>query len=47
MFLPVLMLPLVGAQQAATVGSALASVAIYVLMALVLIVRPAGLYGRV
>ncbi|MGS4944930.1 branched-chain amino acid ABC transporter permease [Meridianimarinicoccus sp. RP-17] len=45
-FMPILMQPLVGQQQAATVGSALASVAIYVLMALVLLVRPAGLYGR-
>ena len=45
-FLPLAMQPIVGAQQAATVGAALASMAIYVLMALVLLVRPAGLFGR-
>jgi branched-chain amino acid transport system permease protein len=45
-FMPLLVEPVVGQTQAATVGSALASVAIYVLMALVLLVRPAGLYGR-
>ncbi len=45
-FLPLAMQSIVGAQQAATVGAALASMAIYVLMALVLLVRPAGLFGR-
>jgi branched-chain amino acid transport system permease protein len=45
--LPVIMVPLVGAQSAATVGSALASMAIYILMALVLLFRPSGLFGRV
>ncbi|MFB9225174.1 branched-chain amino acid ABC transporter permease [Paracoccus cavernae] len=42
--LPMLLAPLIGAN-AGPVGAALASVLIYVLMALVLIIRPQGLYG--
>ncbi|TDL90401.1 branched-chain amino acid ABC transporter permease [Meridianimarinicoccus aquatilis] len=44
--LPVIMTHIVGPQSAATVGSAVASMAIYILMALVLLVRPSGLFGR-
>lgn len=44
--LPVIMTHVVGPQSAATVGSAVASMAIYILMALVLLVRPSGLFGR-
>jgi branched-chain amino acid transport system permease protein len=45
--LPLAMGPIVGTQSAATLGSALASMGIYILMALVLLVRPTGLFGRV
>lgn len=45
--LPLAMVHVVGPQAAATAGSAVASMAIYILMALVLVFRPAGLFGKV
>lgn len=43
--LPMLLSPVLGAKASGPVGAALASVMIYLLMALVLIWRPQGLYG--
>lgn len=44
--LPVAMSSVMEASQAASVGSAIASMSIYILMAVVLAIRPSGLYGN-
>ncbi len=44
--LPIAMSSVMDASQAASVGSALASMSIYILMAVVLAIRPTGLYGN-
>jgi branched-chain amino acid transport system permease protein len=44
--LPVMLTAVMSPAQAASVGSALASIAIYALMALVLLFKPQGLFGR-
>ena len=44
--LPKIMAPVVGTAEASTTGAALASVLIYVLMAVILIWRPQGLFGE-
>ena len=45
--LPPLFGTFMGAASAASVGSALASMSIYILMAVVLLFRPTGLFGEV
>ena len=45
LFLPTLFALFMEQSSAATLGSALASMSIYILMAVILIIKPSGLYG--